>query len=534
MLKLIGKIIFCACLAFYFPAAGEAKKILFVPMDDRPVCFEYTVDTLKAAGWEVVTPPQEFIASRYRMGEPDKMMDWLEKEAPTADAAVVSTDALIYGGLVASRTHEYSAEVLQERAGRLAGLKAKQLDLRLYAFSTIMRTPRASSGGVEPSYYEKWGPDIFRWSALTDKAEVEGLKKKEQAELDALTNKLPKDIMVDWLDRRQKNWTINEYLVNSMKQGSFNYFVMGKDDTAPHSQSHREARLLEKATESKNLYNYKMFVGADQLGLILLNRAVNDQLLATPYVAVKYAKGIGAKMVPGYEDGPVGKAIEAHIYASGALPARKYSEGSLFLFVNTPYKGSSKEAGSPLNVYQPDANTALFLKEVKTAVDSGKKVAVADIVFSNGSSNSLVAGLFADKTAYRLASYAGWNTASNTIGYALGQGMLSLYIGKADHDRLLTVRYLDEWAYQANVRGEMYKEVLAVWNISGVQLDGDRQYIEGRALDKITALAGKYLDKSHLEGLRVQMPWNRMFEARIYFAPDTGGTMETSSPTGTQ
>ncbi len=519
MLNFVKMLVVVAVFALCLPGGAQAKRLLFVPMDDRPVCLEYTVDTLKAAGWEVVIPPRELVASRYRMGEPDKMMDWLEKEAPTADAAVVSSDALIYGGLVASRTHEYGEDVLAKRAQRLTGLKDKQLDLRLYAFSTIMRTPRASSGGVEPPYYEKWGPEIFRWSALTDKSGLDGLKKKEQAELAALTEKLPKDIMADWLGRRQKNLAVNEFLVNSMKKGSFNYFVMGKDDTAPFSQSHKDARLLEEATDSKDLYNYKMFVGADQLGLILLNRAVNDQLLARPYVAVKYAKGIGGKMVPGYEDGPVGKAIESHIYASGGFPARRDEQASMFLYVNTPLKGSSKEAGGAANTYEMDKNTAAFLRDVKKALDSGKKVAVADIVFSNGSSNALVTGLFEDKTAYRLDAYAGWNTASNTIGYALGQGLLMPYIKTPAHDRLITIRYLDEWAYQANVRSALNKEVLGIMKISGTQLDGSKESLGENARERIVQLASGYMEKSHLAGLQVEMPWNRMFEARIYFEP---------------
>ena len=53
---------------------------------------------------------------------------------------------------------------------------------------------------------------------------------------------------------------------------------------------------------------------------------------------------------------------------------------------------------------------------------------------------------------YRLAAYNGWNTASNSVGYGLSQGVLAKYMTPAAHRDMLTTQYLDNWAYQANVR----------------------------------------------------------------------------------
>ncbi|MGM9583049.1 MAG: DUF4127 family protein, partial [Phascolarctobacterium sp.] len=96
-------------------SAWAAKgTLLFVPLDNRPVCLDYTVQTMEAAGWEVKTPPREYIANEKSMGEPELMLTWLEQNAPEAAAIVASSDALIYGGLVASRTHELPLKVLLE------------------------------------------------------------------------------------------------------------------------------------------------------------------------------------------------------------------------------------------------------------------------------------------------------------------------------------------------------------------------------------------------------------------------------------
>ena len=82
---------------------------------------------------------------------------------------------------------------------------------------------------------------------------------------------------------------------------------------------------------------------------------------------------------------------------------------------------------------------------------------IADIAFGNGSSKGLIKGLFErrlphsdEPMAYDLASYAGWNTASNSLGYTLGQGLMARHMLSQERKDLLNVRYLDDWAYEAS------------------------------------------------------------------------------------
>jgi len=75
-------------------------------MDNRPVCLDYTVQTMQAAGWDVQLPPAEYIAGAQSAGQPEKLFNWLEAKAGESVAIVASSDALLYGGLVASRTQE--------------------------------------------------------------------------------------------------------------------------------------------------------------------------------------------------------------------------------------------------------------------------------------------------------------------------------------------------------------------------------------------------------------------------------------------
>ena len=93
-------------------------------------------------------------------------------------------------------------------------------------------------------------------------------------------------------------------------------------------------------------------------------------------------------------------------------------------------------------------------------MQQNKPVAVADIAYGNGADNALVKELFNEGKAYRVAAYGGWNTAGNTIGFALAQGLLAPRMTEAGKDNLLNIRYLDDWAYQANVRMKVSAELI--------------------------------------------------------------------------
>ena len=108
-----------------------------------------------------------------------------------ADAAVISTDSLIYGGLVDSRKHNESLTVLMGRENKIKSLHSQYPKTPIYAFGTIMRTPYASGSGVEPYYYSKYGNDLYRLSGLQDKMDAGKLSTDEAAELLSLKLSIP-------------------------------------------------------------------------------------------------------------------------------------------------------------------------------------------------------------------------------------------------------------------------------------------------------------------------------------------------------
>lgn len=500
---------FCVCLA---PAAF-AKTILYVPADDRPVSLEYCVDTVKAAGFDILTPPVENIAGRFRQGDPEKLWQWVKDNAGKADALVLSGDTLIYGGLVDSRVHDFASVLLEWRLKHFRELRQAVPGVPLYVFNTVMRSPHASAGGVEPPYYEKYGPDIFTVTSLQDKAETAGLSEEEKTRLRLAKARVPQEDMQDWLDRRAKNYKINEAMLGLTREKVVDFFILGRDDTSPFSQSHKESRQLNKLAENLTNQQYVSFPGADQLGILLLARAYNHLAGQTPKVAICYAFGSEGKTVASYEDQAVGRGIIDHIIAAGGTVVRG-GQPDLILAVNTPLDGHTAEAEEFDNLPMVTASLRQFAGMVGKNIDGGRRVAVADIAFANGADNSLMAELGNEKLLDRLSAYSGWNTASNTIGFAIGQGMMASTTSDQERKRLLLVRYLEDWGYQANLRKEIYRETFLDSPGDPQQLGALEQKITLATEKKIRLFASQYL-WGEPERIHVSYPWSRMFEIGV-------------------
>ncbi len=509
----------CLCSLVVLLTVGNstayAERILLIPLDNRPVCHDYVVDTLKSAGVEVVVPPVEMLPNGRQNADVVKMNQWLQKNIQTADAAVIAADTVIYGGLVASRKHDFSQSVLHERVAGLTKL-LNGSGTPTYVYSTVMRTPKGPSGRAEPEYYNQYGKQIFQYSALQDKSELTKLSKQEQQQMLELQKALPPKVLQDWQTRRDKNVYVNGLLLQAVQEDKFNYFVLGKDDTAPYSASHRDARRLEGYIKGLPQYKYGHFVGADQLGLLLALRAHNDYTGSLQLVNVVYNKGVGADTIPSYEDGAVGKMVEAHIWALGGVPVRTAARADLVLAVNTPFKGKTLEAGNDLNTATANYNHPKeFVNIMKSLMADGKRVAVADVAYGNGADNALVAQMFQDKIAMQVAAYSGWNTASNTTGYALAQGILSKQMSPEQQKKTLWSRYTDDWAYQANVRMNVYKSTVWPAQINGMDLGKDNKRVQWIVQKSLREFMGSYIDTGVANKLKVTLPWERMFEVHV-------------------
>ena len=494
--------------------AKERAALLFIPLDNRPVCFSYPVKVMEAAGYKVYTPPENLLASRTAPADTEKLWKWLESRIEKVDAAVVSTDALIYGGLVASRTHSLSLPELEARVRRLERLRMDK-NTRFYGFSTLMRTPRESYGNVEPPYYSNVGPAIYRYSQLSDKSDLHAETLLEDFEVGAFERNLAKGHLKDWLDRRSKNMEINHQLAMLARVGRFEYFVIGKDDNAPLSHTHMEARKISLNNAYLSDDTFQILPGVDQLGLLLLTRAVNVLAGRSPKVYQMYVEGVGPKTIPQYSDMKLGKSVPEQIIAAGGKVAYRADEADVVLAINTPADGTMYDSTSLSNQYYASPANKRYIANLGKMLERGVNVSLADVAFSNGGDNGFMNEMSLRGFTDQLSAYNGWNTADNTIGFAIAQGMLAPQIEKDKQLLLMRERILDDWYYQSNAR-RLITDELEKSNKTQYKylLNEMMPKIRKQALDIITRLAANY-DITAGTKFDIVFPWNRLFEVDI-------------------
>ena len=134
--------------------------------------------------------------------------------------------------------------------------------------------------------------------------------------------------------------------------------------------------------------------------------------------------------VTGEPDDDLGVSVDAAIIAVGGLRVPAPERADLILAVNTRADGKTFAANSKKNSARLRGDVKTFMRPVKKFLDAGYPVAVADISFSNGADNSLMAQLQRDDLQYKIRAYGGWNTATNSTGFVIGAGGSALAIRK--------------------------------------------------------------------------------------------------------
>lgn len=516
-------IIIISLAAVGFAASiGQGKKIIYIPIDNRPISLKQTVDVAEKLGYEVLVPPDEILGTRESVGDPDKLWAWLNENAAGANAAVISTDAMLYGSLIGSRQHDLTAEEIMSRAKRFADFKEKFPFVPIYAFSTIMRTARMGSNAAhEPEYYATSGMAIFRLTALRDKAEIEKLTRKEQKELEQLEKDIPKEYLDDWFQRRAKNYNALKYFADLAREYKFDYLLFGADDSAEYSQTHLESRHLAEYTKHMGKFHCHVMSGADELGILMISRAVNKDIGEVPMVAVKYNEGKGAMTFPRYGNETISESVDGAILAAGGFRINLPNRADFVVAVNTNYDGKTLEANLPGNFTTPRRGTKPFVKILKDLTDKNYSVGVIDVAYANGADNALMDQMRINDLLFKINAYGGWNTASNSSGFLIGAGVLTRWMDNRDVEDLLLTRYFDDWVYQANVR-RVVTDMLPTLPGNGAKASLDEK---AAIVDALTsAMARTFVEENIklpqgylLKNILFTHPWNRMYEASVSF-----------------
>lgn len=477
-------------------------NIAFIPIDNRPVC--YTLPEQICAidsDINLFMPKREFLGSLTKYADVEAIFDWLKK-LPQMDAIVMCLDTVAYGGLIPSRRCSDTFEKIKTRVENLKKILENK-KAKIYAFSSIMRISNNNVNEEEKEYWSKWGKKIFEYSYQTHKLGTES----------CITNVIPSEILDDYIATRKRNFEINKLYLEYQKQGLFNTLVFSKDDCAEYGFNVQEAKTLEKLGGFVK-------TGADEIPLTLLARAIMKKLKP---VSEKETSRVGKTQCPhrdkcqetgikiapiflvpeckdlisNYEDVSIEKSVKGQIELAGCSVCEP-DDADILLYVNN-FEDHQGE----------------IVMKVPTQTFSGKwqkpskPYMVADVRFANGADNAFVKQLFEVGFDENFLGYSAWNTSANSLGSLICGAIVfkvakmqnnvgkDFYFGR-DFLKLQTVRLLDDWAYQANVRQQLtspdeklVKELMKPYE------------------EKVFEVLGVNYDTSY------KFPWNRLFEVEV-------------------
>ena len=149
-------------------------RIAFVPIDNRPVCYNLAVDIAAIdKDIEFFIPPREFLGSLTKNADIEKIYEWF-KNLPEVDKVILSLDAIAYGGLIPSRRSCDTELQIKDRVLKFRSEWVKK-KAKVLAFSSIMRISNNNYNEEEKEYWNKYGTRIFEYSYNTHKCSLGNL-----------------------------------------------------------------------------------------------------------------------------------------------------------------------------------------------------------------------------------------------------------------------------------------------------------------------------------------------------------------------
>ena len=492
------------------------KKIVYLPLDERPCNAAFVPKLFDGGELSIVTPPR--LGSKKTPARWEDVRDFLLRACADADGLVLSMDMLLYGGLLPSRLHFLTQQEAEQRLSLVAELKQRNANLLIYAFQCIMRCPSYSSSDEEPDYYGECGAEIHQLGSVRHRVAL-GLC--DESELIPLQASVPAEHLLDYTARRAFNLQFNLRTLQLLKDGTLDFLVIPQDDSAPYGftamdQHAVRSRIAELRLGARVL----VYPGADEVGLTLTSRMALHFASLRPRVYVKYAATGAPFVIPLYEDRPLGETVKYQLTAAGCRVATSLAEADLVLALSCPGSDMREAEDQPVTTpgYAVERTLPEFVLFLQDCLGDGIPVTLCDNAYANGGDLDLLAMLDQFGLLSRLHGYAGWNTSSNTMGTAIAEGVHALLSGLTpQHRSFLALRYVEDMGYCSHVRGKVTAEHLPALGFTYHDIRDQRGTVSALVQQQLTAFVQQYMPSiaPHIAVTDVQMPWRRMFEAGI-------------------
>mgnify|MGYP003300249399 CR=1 FL=1 len=127
------------------------KKVVLLPLDERPCNYDFVYKLFQSEEIQLVRP--EKLGSKKKAANPDEIREFLLEECKEAYGLILSVDMLLYGGLIPSRMHHETEEVLKELKKICPSIQTTTIELLCDKFN--------KNGTLDFSYKLNWFGVIY-------------------------------------------------------------------------------------------------------------------------------------------------------------------------------------------------------------------------------------------------------------------------------------------------------------------------------------------------------------------------------------
>jgi hypothetical protein len=482
-------------------------RISLLPLDSRPCNTRFPLVLARAAGEGLALPDRFFMDYFTRPAWFPYMDSWLSEAALNSEYLILSLDMLCYGGLIASR--EAGPRDAVSRLAIIPRLKDLNPRLKIFAFSVIMRSSITTTDETSWRY----------WELINEYSRLKGLEDPRYRELE---RRIPGELLDAYLGVRERNHQVNLGAVDLLNGGSIDCLTLLQEDSSPGGIQQREQKILAERAAAGTADRFFIHNGADEGAMLLLGRILNRE--NPPCIQWEFLNPEGEGMIAAYEDRPLRQNVESQVRACGMIGGGP----PLRLLILSPK--TAVQQNSPAQYEGPDYSGAELdemVSKIEGALDAGEMVGLLDVAYANGGHLAFMRkvrernllgflefrGIFPRRIIH---AYAGWNTASNSLGTVLSQLSARRRAEQKglppERNSVFTLeRYLDDCLYQSLIRprveARLKEEGLNILNLGSA-----KGKAEGELFRELKALVPR-LD------FRFSLPWPRSFEGDIEIPP---------------
>lgn len=470
-------------------------KVAVLPMDNRPPNYDFLIDFATIYDVDILLPPTGKLGYYKIPGDVDWLHDWLLNQE--AEAFLISTEMLCYGGLVASREADTS---LDQAIRRLETLKCvrKENPLALIFASSIVRRASITVNSAETEN---------RWKALTEylKFVTENCR-VQMSDFDG-------EYLKCYRQLRSRNHEINKLCVDLVATGVVDTLVLAVEDTFPHGPHEPEIDVLKTKVVDSGLQG-KVYIhnGADEVMQELLVRLFNQR-----DVELHFDSDETMMRITDFEHQPFVKNLLSHVSLTGFSVCPDSNTAMLII-------GSDLQKG---------------LHMLEQLIKDGKEIYLLDLFHPNGADERLVNELLSmirNSPTIFLKGFSAWNTASNRLGTLLAEAAW-----KSTKDELLLLkfmleRFVDDYLYQSVYRRKL-EDLLHFYGEDkyNIGLNSDIMKVFTSEFDSasnnlLNNFVGRIFQANNKTWLlksaslnHFTLPWNRTFECKVSVQIETEG-----------